>query len=169
MADRNFDIKVDSSSATGVLGELTVKLQGLNTLHQQLAEMVEGKLALSFDTESDPTGKAWKALAPSTIAVRRRKGLVPIKKLQATGRGKRGINVVIIKTGIRVEVGGDNTDYMEFHETGSRIMPQRRFVPTEDELRDEIEAIVTAYLTPSIGGFVRGEIARTPILRRLLR
>lgn len=86
----------------------------------------------AFSTGRDPsTGDDWAPLAASTIAKRR------------VGKGKKQRYTTLVDTGTlrnsvatRVEgdqiVFGTNVPYGVFHQSGTRKMPQRRFLPGDN-------------------------------------
>lgn len=172
MVDQFFQFDIDTSQIDSYLGELTLRLQGLDPLYDTIAaDIIQPFIDQRFDTETDPTGTPWAELKPETIRQRQRKGLVPIKKLNATGKGRKNIKVTAESGGVKVSYGDNDTDYMELHNTGTKRMAQRRFVPTPQEIESgevgrQIQEAAESYLTPGLGRFVKGEIRRT---KRILR
>jgi phage gpG-like protein len=162
---KEFDINFEPSQAANFLGALAAKLQG-DQLLKAIAKGVEAQIQQNFEQEQTPSGTPWKPLAPATIRQRQRKGLVPLKKLKATGRGIKGIRIVIEGQTVKVVVA---QSYMDIHNTGGGRIPQRRWLPTEKELSPLIQGVTQAYLAPTLGQFIRSEVARTPdFVKRLL-
>lgn len=173
MPSEFFSFNIDTSQADSFLGELTARLQGLDPLYEQIAnDLVQPFINDRFDTETDPSGQPWADLKPATIAQRERKKLVPIRKLDATGRGRKNVKAVPVSGGVQVVYGGENTEYMEVHQDGSkkRNIPQRRIIPTQQEIEgaigQQIQEAAESYLNPGFGRFVRGELRRTARLFR---
>ena len=164
MADQFFRAKVDTSQASSVFGKLAARLQGTDPLLRSYAAILNNYEDGLFEAEQSPSGQPWAKLAPSTIAQRQRKGLTPLKKLQATGKGKSGIRAIVASGG-RVQLTV-REDYLQFNNDGTRRIPSRRFIPSQQEfeagiLGGQIKAATEAYITQGLGGFVKGEIART--------
>lgn len=130
---------------------LVYRLRGISALRHRLIRMADkGKerAALEdigravhrltmkrFETETDPWGRAWAPLAPSTVA-RRRQGSRRI--LQDTGTLKRSFAWEV--RGHAVAVGtfgvpGLRRDkyphYAVFHQFGTERMPARKMLPEE--------------------------------------
>lgn len=176
----NIQLDVDLSGATNLLGRLRSKLQNPAPLMDRLAQAVEDEIEASFQEERSPSGKPWDLLSPVTVRDRKRKGLVPIKTLRATEEGRKNIKVRGDRNSVTISYGGSGTGYMEVHQKGGKVnkdgntieIPQRQFLPERSdfergELGRKVKGEVENYLNPSIGGFVRGEVARTPILGRV--
>ena len=173
MPNQFFNVKVDTSQASTVFGRMAAKLQGTAPLMSTIAGILNNYEDDLFEQERSPSGQPWATLAPSTIKQRERKGLVPLKKLQATGKGKSGIRA-IVASGSRVQLTVSE-DYMQYNNDGTRRIPARRFIPSQMELESgilggQIRAATEAYLSQGLGAFIGGEIARTPgFIRGLTR
>ena len=165
MPNNDFSLNVDTSQVNSFLGGLTARLQGLDPLMNTIGASIDDDICDRFETETDPAGTPWAGLAASTIKQRTRKGLIPIRKLQATGKGRANIRAIALSNAVRVAYGEGGTEYMELHDKGTSKMPQRRFIPTQQEVESgligsAISAATEAYLSPGLGKFVRGEIRR---------
>lgn len=85
------------------------------------AEATQQVSAKAFDAESEPTGRRWAALAPSTL--RRRKpgkklaGLLPARVLRILGQGRWSFVT--------------EKEYDEYHTTGTQRMPARPDMPVQ--------------------------------------
>jgi hypothetical protein len=163
MANKEFDISVDTRQADTFFAQLAARIQNQVPFRQAVTKLIARYMEQSFAGQKTPAGVPWANLKPATIADRNRRKLVPIVKLQATKEGKKSIKIKPTSTGFVIEV----VDYMDIHNRGTDKMAARRWMPTEQELTSgaisqEIREIEEAYLTQGFGGFVKGEVSRTP-------
>lgn len=163
MAGREFNVAMDYGKSQTFFAKLAGNLQNQEPFRKAVAKLIQGYMERSFAGEQTPMGAPWADLKPTTIAQRKRQGLVPIIKLQATKKGKKSIKFVPTATGFIVEA----VDYMDYHNTGTSKMPARRWLMSGKEMTtgepaDGIKAIAEAQLTQGLGSFVQGEISRTP-------
>ena len=114
-------IKVD---AKGVLKALRKKGQKAKALDKPLRESgvyMERQTRLNFGRESDPDGKPWAPLKPSTL--RRKKTSAILRESGAT------VGSVAMKgpsgNSVTVSVG---TEQAVFHQTGTSKMAQRKII-----------------------------------------
>jgi len=164
-------IDLDDRVAQSVLGRLRRRLQRPDALVRQWAAIVEDEIETSFAREAAPDGSPWAALAPSTLRDRRRQGFSSAPILQRSSEGKRGIRVVTQGTTITVI---STKQYMALHNSKSRNQERRQFVPDSDDIErgqtgDRLRQATEAYLNPTFGEFVQGEVDRLPIVGRLFR
>jgi phage gpG-like protein len=135
-------------------------------MNQEIAKGLEAMINQSFERESVPSGRPWPPVSAAYLKRLQVLGKADTKLLQRTGEGKRSITVVVSSNVIKVVVG---KDYLTYHNTGTRTLPKRQFIPTAREAEPAIEAIATGYLSPTIAQFVGREVTRTSdFVRRLL-
>jgi phage gpG-like protein len=156
----NFSVTFNTGEVSSFLSVLSQKLQNPAPVSKQIAEIVKNSIDEGFEREVDPSGNPWDQLAPSTIENRSRRGLVPIKILSATGKGKRAIKVDYRGSNIQVSYGGNSTEYMQFHRKGKKI---REFIPSPQMIENSprIKLAIERYYNPTLAKFVYGELART--------
>lgn len=163
MASKEFDIAMNYGAATTFFAKLAGNVQNQVPFRKAVAKLIQSYTERSFAGEQTPSGAPWADLKPTTIAQRKRQGLVPIIKLQATKKGKKSIKFTPTANGFTV----DFIDYMDYHNTGTGKMAARRWLPTDQEMTTgaisaEIRAIAEGQLSQGLGQFVQGEISRTP-------
>ena len=144
----NVDI---SQSSLGFLEEIAFRVVHAEPLMNQIGSIVYDQIIDSFEHERDASdGSPWAELAPSTIKARTRRGYTPITKLRASGKGERAINLSIASNTVRIEYGGNGTDYMSLHRSGTSRMPKRDFLPSVDwiEKSPKILEAVMRHINP---------------------
>lgn len=161
-------LTVDTSEAVTTLGILASRLQSGQLLEQVKGVVVE-EIEAAFRHERNPEGKQWAPLAAATIKQLRRQGYGG-KILQRTGLGKRSIKIQVTANRLIVSY----LDYMDYHDKGTRPVPQRQFIPNKKDFETgrvgrRIKQVLEDFLNPSLGQFARNELARAPILRRFVR
>jgi phage gpG-like protein len=165
MAGYIFDITIDPTQADRFLGALSLQLQP-KLMNQEIAKGLEAMIHQSFERESDPSGRPWPPVSAAYLKRLQVLGKANTKLLQRTGAGKLSIAVVASSNVVKVVVG---KDYMTYHNTGTRTLPKRPFIPTAKEAEPAIKAIATGYLSLMIAQFVGREVTRTSdFVRRLL-
>lgn len=96
----------------------------------------------NFKTEGGKVG-GWKELAAGGRWVRG-KGLdTSAKILQDTGRGRASFTPFATRKDAGI---GSDLPYMRDHDKGENGMEQRRILPEEDEVRDDVEDIVDSHV-----------------------
>lgn len=106
-------------------------------VHTTMAVTVEKWILENFKKEGGKLkGRPWKKLSDVTIA-RRRKGKRAgrDKILQDTGIMRRSVNREVTQRSARV---GLSVDYAPIHNFGKGNIPQRRILPEESEVIDDI-------------------------------
>lgn len=162
-------LTVDTSEAGSILGLLASRLQSGQLLEQVKGVLVD-EIEAAFQNEKNPEGRQWAPLAAATIRQLRRQSYGG-KMLQRTGLGKRSIKIQV--TG-RNRLAVSYLGYMDYHDKGTRFVPQRQFIPNKRDLETgrvgrRIKKVVEDFLNPSLGQFARNELARTPLLRKFVR
>lgn len=165
------EIDTNSVAAGNIFGAIAQRLQRTDILMDRIGNRIEYRINEAFDGEQDVIDESpWAALAPSTIENRRRRGYGAGPILQASGRGRRSIRVKVSRS--QLEISYD--DHMAHHQRGGDRLPKRQFAPMAEDaekgpLADEIKTMTEEWLNPSIGGFLRGELAALPIVGQLFR
>ena len=145
-----FNVDVNKSSL-GVLEEIAFRVVNAAPLMNEIGSIVYDQIIDSFENERDASdGSPWAELAPATIKARERRGYTPITKLRASGKGERAITLSIASNTVRIEYGGDGTEYMALHRTGTSKMPKRDFLPSPDwiEKSPKILEAVMRHINP---------------------
>ncbi|WP_163532872.1 phage virion morphogenesis protein [Helicobacter suis] len=102
-----------------------------NIIMYEIRELIRQEIDYSFTLQKDPvTGQNWPPLKPATI--KRKKPRMRTQILQNTRVMRRGVNLQIL--GNTIEVSNAER-YAPFHQLGTRKMPQRRFLPFDNQGR----------------------------------
>lgn len=118
-------LKGPAVGATGALAATIKRLASVpSRASSTVAKALRRSLADQFNRGVDPYGKAWKPLAPSTIA----KGRHP-PPLDATGKMRRGLRVRPRQGGGVEIVFTTRAKIASYHQTGTRRMPARPVLP----------------------------------------
>jgi phage virion morphogenesis protein len=131
--------------------EITIQGQGfakidqlasrLQNLEQPLAEVgayLERKAKLRFVTESDPSGKKWAPLRPSTLRYKKTNAI-----LRETGAMAASIAFNVSRNAVTVK---PSVDYAIFHQTGAARMAARPIMGFEAGDPEAIAGIISGYL-----------------------
>lgn len=102
----------------------------LSPVTKPAAERLRGIITLSFSQSRSPLGEAWRPLAPSTVA-RRRKGSA--KPLIDTGLLRKSVSVRGEKQAVAFGVSGSAAEYAPYHQFGGSKIPRRAFLPTDEK------------------------------------
>ena len=115
------EINIDPRAA--LIAVEGLKNKSLTTPIRQAGEWMRRETQLNFARQSDPEGKPWEPLKPSTL--RRKKTTAILREtgslsasIHRHGPGSSGH-----ETRIRVDV-----DYGIFHQTGTKAIPQREII-----------------------------------------
>lgn len=111
------------------LRKLGVKLTNQSDAMQEVGQYFQRRVEEGFRKEVDPYNKRWAKLSPATIADKQRRGY-PLKILTRTRRMRSGVRIIINKKSIRITVPFPS----EFHQSGTRKMPQRKIIPDQGRL-----------------------------------
>uniref|UniRef100_UPI0013D16BB9 phage virion morphogenesis protein n=1 Tax=Helicobacter suis TaxID=104628 RepID=UPI0013D16BB9 len=97
-----------------------------STITREIANIIEDEVRQAFEQQKDPvTNQAWKPLKAKTARHKPRNK--PI--LEKSGLMRSAVRVDIEGNSIKARV---NVPYAQFHQLGTRKMPQRRFMPFKD-------------------------------------
>lgn len=126
------EVKVDASALedlANAIGDAAERAADLTPVTKPAAERLRGIITLSFSQSKGPNGEAWRPLAPSTVE-RRRKG--SSKPLIDTGLLRKSIAVKGEKQAVTFGVSGSANQYAPFHQFGTKRIPRRPFLPTDE-------------------------------------
>jgi hypothetical protein len=107
-------------SLTRLGGKLTTPTDFLKSTGDYFLKRVEQ----GFRIETDPYGQKWAPLSPATIAEKERLGY-PSKILTRTGAMRRSPTITIQGKSVKITIAFPS----EFHQRGTRKMPQRQILP----------------------------------------
>ncbi|WP_163532723.1 phage virion morphogenesis protein [Helicobacter suis] len=114
----------------------------LSVITREVANIIEDQVRQSFTQQKDlTTNRSWSPLKPKTLRYKPRNK--PI--LERSGLMRSAVRVDIEGNSITARV---NVPYAPFHQHGTRKMPQRRFMPFDDQgrpsptLENEIKQIL---------------------------
>lgn len=139
-----------NDNVSPTLSKLARSVSDLSPVFRQYGAYQDGATDDLFKSESDPYGRNWESLSPSTIKNKSRKKQIQ-KTLQATGRMRAS---TVSQSFKREFVHGFNDPKAKFHDLGTKHMPKRQLLP--DDTRGlssksvkELESLVEDYLNRS--------------------
>lgn len=119
------------------LARLGGKVANSTIMLDEVGDYLEGRILENFRKEVDPYNSKWAPLSPATIADKKRKGY-PLDKLLRTGKMKRSLKVITTGKTLRIEI-----DFpAQFHQRGTRRMPQRQILPEDGLSRKDERNVV---------------------------
>lgn len=138
-------ITIETSAVQRRFGKLS-DLIGNKTkdLIEDVAGVVQVGLEDNFSTQGGYLGR-WKPLKQSTIKDKNRKGFGSRKMLVRTGRLENSFDTRNVKAE-SAEVGSYGVDYAEYHNDGTRNMPQRKIVGITDKAKRDTVGLIVKYL-----------------------
>uniref|UniRef100_UPI0019678B1B phage virion morphogenesis protein n=1 Tax=Helicobacter suis TaxID=104628 RepID=UPI0019678B1B len=114
----------------------------LSVITREVANIIEDEVRQSFTQQKDlTTNRSWSPLKPKTLKYKPRNK--PI--LERSGLMRSAVRVDIEGSRVSARV---NVSYAPYHQLGTRKMPQRRFMPFDDQgrpsptLENEIKQIL---------------------------
>ena len=132
-----FGIDLETSGNTNI-NELAAKLNNLQQPLGEIGAFLERKAKLRFVAETDPTGKKWAPLRPSTLRYKKTRTILRETGAMAASIGFRVAgNAVFVKPSV---------DYAIYHQTGTARMAARPFMGFEPGDGDAIARIIRGYL-----------------------
>lgn len=114
-------IEVDDHAFRGYLQALQQRLGDLSKPMAEIGGILENRVRQRFETETDPSGRAWAPWAESTRKSYPKNGHHRI--LDRYGDMIKDVNARSDATSVRV---GFPEDYATFHEFGTQRMPRRQ-------------------------------------------
>ena len=135
-------IELDGRQTKAILKRYKSRVQNLEPPLKGWGNYMEQETERQFATETDPDGVRWAALAPSTLAQKRRLGY-PDSILTRTGKMRN--SVVAIADARSVLIGVD-VPYAIFHQRGTRKMPQRRILGMNDKREQKLRKLIRVWI-----------------------
>ena len=133
-------IKVSLKGKAGVqVGKLKGKTKSLPRAIAKATTYMERSTKLNFAKQSDPDGKKWEGLKPSTLAQKKTNAILRetatlVNSISSSSAGLIG----------QVSAG---TEYGIYHQTGTSKMPQRKFLGiSESKDVPRIKEIISEHL-----------------------
>jgi phage gpG-like protein len=111
---------------------------------RESARIVQDDAQRNFDSEGRFYGRGWKALKPSTIRDRIRKGFGAGPILNRTGNLRN--NALIRRTGRSSVEVWNITPYAKYHQYGTKNIPIRTVLTVPDETQDAIVMTFVDYI-----------------------
>ena len=137
-------IQIDSEPLNRI--ERTLNAMTSERVKRAIAMSVVGTIKMNFRNQVAPDGTQWTPLKEATIRARRLNGQ-GAKIMRDTGNLLSSLNSKIESDSVVV---GFNANYADFHDSGTRHIPQRRLLPTVsreldmDEITDIIARAINA-------------------------
>ncbi|NES17878.1 MAG: hypothetical protein F6K41_02900 [Symploca sp. SIO3E6] len=135
-------IEFDGRQTKAILKRYKSRVRNLENPLRGWGNWMEQETERQFVTETDPDGVRWAALAPSTLAQKRRLGY-PDSILTRTGKMRRSVNSVADARGVLI---GVDVPYAIFHQQGTRKMPQRRILGMNDKRRGKLVKLIRVWI-----------------------
>jgi len=129
--------------AEKVLADLNRLSEGLDNLQEPLDEAglyMERETRLNFARQSDPDGKPWAALKPSTLRQKRGSAILRESSALAGSIAKEPASASSVR------VRSEGVRYGIFHATGTSKMVSRPFIGIAARHKPPIERIFESYL-----------------------
>lgn len=146
-----FTVEIKNKSLRSRLGKMLKAMGDIQPELEFIGNEIIERAKQSFDEETDPWGKPWKPLAPSTLARRLKTSGGSVRILRDTGMLFASLNTKVSAESVKV---GAEMPYAAIHQfggiagRGARI-PKRSYLPVtkagvlEPKLRDRILKILT--------------------------
>jgi len=125
-----------------------LRLEDRARLHERAGRAITGWVGRNFESAgslASETSAGWPALAPRTLAERRRRGL-GAQPLQATGRLRAGVRARSGSAGVSVD---DPVPYAARHQLGLGV-PARPFLPTAAQARRIVDPVVGTFIAEAL-------------------
>ena len=133
------EINVDTNAAT-ILDGYADKLKSFREPLGLVGAYLERKANIRFVTQTDPTGKKWAPLRPSTLA--RKKAGLPI----LTNTGNLRASIAFLPPSDKEVRVKPSVRYGIYHQTGTKRMVARPFMGFEKGDAEAISRIIKRYL-----------------------
>lgn len=146
------DLKIDVTGDVQIdrkLLRFAGRTRDASPAFQQIADMLRGLEKTQFDSQGQFASGGWKPLADVTVRLKAAKGLDP-RILRATGDLARSLASSggdhVEQVGPQQLVFGTSVPYAQYHQRGTRRMPQRRPVELREQDRRDTVRILQRYL-----------------------
>lgn len=143
------DIQLDDREVREALARLQARLADLSPVMSAIATALEAGVEKRFETATDPAGRPWAPLKPSTLAAylargkgnrkkdgslskKGRERLASRRPLYDTGDLLRSVSSSFTRSEARV---GFAVDYAAYHEYGTKKMPRRGLLMADPAAR----------------------------------
>ena len=137
-------VQTDRTQLKRMVGGNLRKFRNLKPPFRGVAYFMRDDVLERSQSQTDPEGNRWAALAPSTIAKKKRMGY-PMTILTATGDMWRSLRVVFTDKFAEITI---TVPYSIFHQKGTSKMPQRKILGINKKILD--------YAAKNIRGYIRG-------------
>lgn len=150
----SLEITIDTSKLKQELGKISTQLKDFKEALELIGEEIEEVIDLAFQSESEPSGKRWKAWSDTTKAIHGTAGSI----LNRTGRLRRSIHVIKRNNEVIIEVRNPYAATHQFGNPrnkafgrGSAPIPARKFLPIrtlsnlDSDMIARIEEILEEY------------------------
>ena len=135
-------IEIDGRQTKAILKRYKSCVRNLEPPLRGWGNYMEQETERQFATETDPDGVRWAALAPSTLAEKRRKGY-PESILTRTGKMRRSVVSVADTRSVLIAV---DVPYAIFHQQGTRKMPQRRILGMNEKREQKLRKLIRVWI-----------------------
>lgn len=136
------DVTVDSREFKSLAKTLKTSLSNLEQPLTGLGNFWEDEKERMFDTETDPDGNKWASLSEATL-----RSKPPGSTILTRSTGDKALRntffVEVGKTTLRV---GFRSPIADFHQEGTKNMPQRLILKASDRIQKEKVKLTTTYL-----------------------
>lgn len=135
-------IKTDGTQLKRMVGGNLRKFRNLLPPFRGVAYFMRDDVLERSRSQTDPDGNKWAALAPSTIARKRRLGY-PLTILTATGDMWRSLRLEFTDKFAQISL---TAPYSRFHQEGTSRMPQRRILGMNKKIINYAVKIIRGYI-----------------------
>jgi len=125
-------VEVNAGAALNTLQRLVASTHDRRTPNRQLATQLYGWVLRNFQQGGGLQKPVWRSLAPSTLKQKQRKGYSS-KPLERTGHLRQSFRQFYDNEQAGV---GSEVPYSQYHETGTRKLPQRAMLPPQEVALD---------------------------------
>lgn len=134
-------LELTTKEISRLMKNLSSRVRNLDPPLRGFGNYLGRKTEQQFVQQEDPDGRPWADLAPSTLAQKRRQGY-PDDILTRTGKMRRSFKAIASSRSLTITMSFP----AQFHQSGTRKMPQRRILGLNPERRDELRKLVRVYV-----------------------
>ena len=135
-------IEINRSQTDAMVKRYNSRIRNLEPPLRGWGNWIVNQTNHQFDTESDPDGVPWAALAPSTLKEKRRLGY-PDHILTRTGKMRKSAIAIADAKNALIAI---DVPYALFHQEGTDKMPQRRILGLNDKRREKLLKLIRVYI-----------------------
>ena len=114
-----FAVNIDDAGVRDALGGIDARTRNLYPVMDDIGNALMLSVAMRFESETDPSGQAWKVLAPSTI--RKKNGSVMRGTEHILQSSRRLHNSITKKVSDNSVIVGTNLPYAAIHQFGGDV------------------------------------------------